>query len=107
MLGALLPLYSSATHRNTNSSYQAILAVLSRVWRNWVCHLFVTRTPPPGGANHCCDCDGYRPDTLGGGTGQAESVTSNHSGRRQLLLQIILLTHLKAGFKRGLLPVKL
>ena len=22
---------------------------------------------PPGGANHCCDCDGYRPDTLGGG----------------------------------------
>ena len=20
-----------------------------------------------GGANCCCDCDGYRPDTLGGG----------------------------------------
>ena len=51
------------------------------------------------------DCDGYRPDTIGGGTGQAESVTSNHPGRRQLLLRIILLTHLKAGFKRGLLPV--
>ena len=21
------------------------------------------------GANRCCDCDGYRPDTLGGGIG--------------------------------------
>ena len=52
----------------------------------------------PGGANRHCDCDGYRPDTLGSGIGQAESVTSNHSGRRQLLLQIILLTHVKAGF---------
>ena len=66
MLGTLLPLHSSAAHRNTNSSYHAILAVLSRVGCNWVCHLFVTRTSPPrGGANRRCDCDGYRPDTLG------------------------------------------
>ena len=26
---------------------------------------------PPGGANCRCDCDGYRPDTLGGGIGQS------------------------------------
>ena len=29
------------------------------------------------GANRRCDCDGYRPDTLGGAIEQAESVTSN------------------------------
>jgi len=28
--------------------------------------------PPRGGANRRCDCDGYRPDTLGGGVGQAD-----------------------------------
>ena len=26
---------------------------------------------PTGGANRHCDCDGYRPDKLGGGIGQA------------------------------------
>ena len=49
MLGTLLSLYSSTAHRNTNSSYHDILAVLSCVGCNWVCHLFVTRTRPPGG----------------------------------------------------------
>ena len=49
VLGALLQLHSSAAHRNTNSSYQAILVVLSRVGCNWVCHLFVTRITLRGG----------------------------------------------------------
>ena len=41
-----------------------------------MCHLFVTRTLPPGrgGTNRCCDCDGYRPDTLGGGNGVSPLV---------------------------------
>ena len=67
MLGALLQLHSSAAHRTTNSSYQAILVVLSRVGCKWVCHLFVTS--PLGGADCGSDCDGYRPDTLGGEIG--------------------------------------
>ena len=49
MLGALLQLHSSAADRNTNASYHAVLAVLSRVGCNWVCNLFVRRTPPSPG----------------------------------------------------------
>ena len=36
------------SHRNTTISNEAIVAVLSRVGCNWVCHLFVTRSPPEG-----------------------------------------------------------
>jgi len=67
VLGTLLPLNSSAAHRNTDPNRHAILAVLSRVGCNWVCHLFFTRTLPRGGANRRYDCDCCRPDTLGGG----------------------------------------
>ena len=45
MFGTLLCLHSSTSHRNTNLSNKAILAVLSRVGRNRVCHLFVTNPP--------------------------------------------------------------
>jgi len=88
VLGALLPLHSSTSHHDTNLSDNDILAVLSHVGCNWVCHLFVTRASPPGRgkhlsliqkvllaplnagfekrANYRCDCDGYRPDTSPG-----------------------------------------
>ena len=49
MLGTLLYLHSSTSHRNTNLRNDAILAVLSRVGCNWVCHLFVTRITPRRG----------------------------------------------------------
>ena len=86
MLGALLQLHSSAAHRNTNSSYLAILVVLSRDGCKWMYHLFVTS--PPGGADSGCDCDGYRPDTLGGEIGS------------DLFLLYILL-HLQRGSVRS------
>ena len=31
-----------------------------------ICQYFVSEIHPPGGANRRCDCDSYRPDTLGG-----------------------------------------
>ena len=33
--------------------------------------------PPPGGANRRCDCDGYRPDTLGGDVNPENSIPLN------------------------------
>ena len=49
MLAALLSLHSSTAHRNTDLNNKAILAVLSSVGCNWVCHLFVTRITPRRG----------------------------------------------------------
>ena len=51
MLGTLLSLHSGTSHRNANLRNDTIIAVLSRVGCDWVCHLFVTRISPMGGLN--------------------------------------------------------
>ena len=60
----------------------------------------VMRLEGAGGANRRCDCDGYRPDTLGGGIGQAPAMVyfgSAHEATNktatQTLKQAQLLSH--------------
>ena len=68
MLGTLLPLHSSAAHRNTNLSNKAILAVKSRFrLTECVAYLSIEHAPSEQrGAQHRCDSDGYRLEVLGG-----------------------------------------
>jgi len=37
---------------------------------------------PPGGANRRCDCDGYRPDTLGSGIGKPSLLFRRYGNPR-------------------------
>jgi len=99
--------------------------LLDVVILTYECQQIVSEIQPPGVANRRCDCDGYRPDTLGGGIRRyaidietrvtAEKIQSyrqisavsawflgSTGDRKRLsLIQMILLTHLKAGFEKG------
>ena len=101
MLGALVPLHSSASNHNTNFSNKAILAGQSRVGHKRVCHLFVTGNPPRG-AYRRFNCDDCRPDTLGGEFRSADNVRClnllrrdrhNHFTRSVKLFKRRFITH--------------